>query len=106
AGKWVIEGCSEHTGCHFIRRATDQFDAGSVHRNNTDEGKLFLFDKTNPITGNKAVITQCRVRCDIFGSAENQSAVCFFDHMKMYILHFIGRQAAVYGWCCECMIKE
>ncbi len=35
-GKRVVEGCTEQTGRHFIRRAADQFDAGRVHGNNTD----------------------------------------------------------------------
>jgi hypothetical protein len=105
-GKRVVEGRTQQTGRHFIRRAADQFDAGSVHGNNTDQGEIFLFDKTNPITGNKAVIAQRRVRCDIFGSAENKPPVCLFDHMEMHILYFIGWQTAVYGWRREGMVKE
>ena len=84
-GKGVVEGCTQQTRCHFIRRAADQFDAGSIHRNNTDQGELFLFDKTDSITGNQAVIAQRRIRCDIFGPAENQPPVCLFDHMQMHI---------------------
>src|SRR5215207_2740614 len=29
AGKWVVEGRTQLTGRHFIRRSADQFDAGS-----------------------------------------------------------------------------
>src|SRR5215208_2739644 len=105
-GKRVVEGRTQQTRCHFIRRTADQFDARCVHGDNTDQGKIFLFDKTHPITGNQTAIAQYRVRRDIFGSAENKPPVCLFDHMEMHILYFIGWQTAIYGWRRERMVKE